>query len=844
MGNPWDPLPAEPLSAEPLSAEPGPAEPGPAEPGPAEPAHAEPAPAEPLPPSDAELIAASRTGDAAAYAALYQRHVAAAHGLARQLVRGQAEADDVVAETFAKILDLLRRGGGPDGAFRPYLLTAVRRAAYDRHRAERRQVVTDEMEAFDPGVPFADPAVADLERTMIARAFASLPERWQAVLWHTEIEGARPAEVASLLGLTANGVAALAYRAREGLRQAYLQMHLSGAARAECRPVAAKLGAYVRGGLAKRDAAAVAAHLDLCADCQQVFAELGDVNVALRGIVAPIILGPAAAAYLASAGAKGSAGGWIASRLAWFRHAPKGQQAAAAGVAAAAVVGLAAAALALTGHAGPAPSGAAGHRAPPPAAAPAPASTPGTPAASKSPGPRSSGSGPSRSGPSGPGSAGSGPPGPSAPRPRPGTSSQPAHRQPGPPPPPATPPVPATSAPAASAAPAPPARLATRINPLGSLPQGGTGIVAFMVTNVSSVIATQVTANVTLPGGVSYLAAGTLGMTSLDPTGPGGWTCGPAASGATCTHGPLAAGASTTTFLRVVVAADAPTGTPPGISVGDGGRQVSARGTAGVSAGGFPARFAASGRYAVITAGAALAGRDGGECDASSWGWQPARPHCPAGITLTLPGPVVWAALYWAWAGARPQATIGLRGPGGNYRQVTGTTASAAVDLGIRGLPGIPVHQAFADVTGLVARYGAGAWTAAAPAIGWPARGWPAAGGSLAAGGSPGDGDVTYLGWALVVVTADSGAPPGQVMVLDGARPVDAADPGFSAPLGGLLTGQSVKVQVVTWTDHGPEASAFTQPLAAQPAVSFAAATAPYLVGVITATDSPGPNRP
>jgi RNA polymerase sigma factor (sigma-70 family) len=156
--------------------------------------------AEPLPPSDADLIKASRTGDAAAYDSLYRRHVAAAHGLARQLVRNRAEADDVVAETFAKILDLLHRGGGPDDAFRPYLLTAVRRAAYDRHRAERRQLVTDEMEAFDRGVPFADPAVADLERTMIARAFASLPERWQAVLWHPEIEGARPADVARCSG--------------------------------------------------------------------------------------------------------------------------------------------------------------------------------------------------------------------------------------------------------------------------------------------------------------------------------------------------------------------------------------------------------------------------------------------------------------------------------------------------------------------------------------------------------------------------------------------------------------------------------------------------------------------
>jgi hypothetical protein len=178
---------------------------------------------------------------------------------------------------------------------------------------------------------------------------------------------------------------------------------------------------------------------------------------------------------------------------------------------------------------------------------------------------------------------------------------------------------------------------------------------------------------------------------------------------------------------------------------------------------------------------------------------------------------VAWAGLYWGWAGGRPQAAIGLRGPAGTYRQVTGTTASAEVGLGIPGLPGIPVHQAFANVTGLVARYGSGAWTAAAPD----------------------EGDVTYLGWALVVVTADSGAPPGQVMVLDGARPVDVADAGFSAPLGGLLAGQAVKVRVVTWTEHGPVASAFTQPLTARPAVSFAAASAPYLVGVITATDSP-----
>ncbi len=317
----------------------------------------------------------------AAYGELYRRHVTAAQGLARQLVRGPAEVDDVVADTFSRVLDLMRRGGGPQDAFRPYLLTAVRRGAYDRYRGERRSVVTDEIEAYDPGQPFIDPAVAGLERSLIARAFLSLPERWRAVLWHTEIEGAKPADVAPLLGLTANGVAALAYRAREGLRQAYLQMHLSGVARQECRPVAAKLGAYVRGGLSARETHAVSVHLDECADCRAVYAELTDVNVALRGLVAPIFLGPLAAAYLAGMSAKGGAAlAWIAGKAGWIGRAPKGQQAAMAGGAAAAAAIAVALALALAGNGTPVharhhhpPAAASAPPTGPPAAAPAPA---------------------------------------------------------------------------------------------------------------------------------------------------------------------------------------------------------------------------------------------------------------------------------------------------------------------------------------------------------------------------------------------------------------------------------------------------------------------------------------
>ncbi|MGH3449786.1 MAG: sigma-70 family RNA polymerase sigma factor, partial [Haloechinothrix sp.] len=266
-------------------------------------------PAETSGPSDAELITAVRGGTIASYGTLYERHVASAHNLARQLARSSAEADDLVAEAFAKVLDTLRAGKGPDSAFRAYLLTALRHTAYDKTRKDRRVDLNEDMSTATGAlggalsVPFSDTAVAGLERTMAAKAFARLPERWQAVLWHTEIEQQTPADVAPILGLTPNGVSALAYRAREGLRQAYLQVHLAETTAGRCRATADRLGAWTRDGLSKRERTQVETHLDECERCRALAAELADVNGAMRAVIAPLVLGGAVLAYLATAGA-------------------------------------------------------------------------------------------------------------------------------------------------------------------------------------------------------------------------------------------------------------------------------------------------------------------------------------------------------------------------------------------------------------------------------------------------------------------------------------------------------------------------------------------------------------
>ncbi|MBB5955900.1 RNA polymerase sigma factor (sigma-70 family) [Saccharothrix tamanrassetensis] len=269
---------------------------------------AEPAAGPPRPPSDAELIEAVRSGATGAYGQLYERHVHAARNLARQLAWSSAEADDLVSEAFAKVLDTLRAGRGPDSAFRAYLFAALRHTAYDRTRREKRVRLADDVTAVSgvedvTAVPFHDPAVAMLERSLATKAFASLPERWQTVLWQTEVEGQSPAELAPLMGLTANSAAALAHRAREGLKKAYLQAHLARTPSNRCRATVAKLGAWTRRGLARRESAQVGAHLDKCVDCRALADELADVNGTMRAVIAPLVLGVGTSGYLATVGA-------------------------------------------------------------------------------------------------------------------------------------------------------------------------------------------------------------------------------------------------------------------------------------------------------------------------------------------------------------------------------------------------------------------------------------------------------------------------------------------------------------------------------------------------------------
>jgi hypothetical protein len=124
------------------------------------------------------------------------------------------------------------------------------------------------------------------ELSAIRAAYDSLPERWRTVLWQVEVERRKPQELAEALGLSPNGVSALAYRARAALREAYLKQHISpvsSGARRSCRETRDSLPAMVRGTLSERREERVRVHLQGCADCSSIVLELQDANNAVGG---------------------------------------------------------------------------------------------------------------------------------------------------------------------------------------------------------------------------------------------------------------------------------------------------------------------------------------------------------------------------------------------------------------------------------------------------------------------------------------------------------------------------------------------------------------------------------
>ncbi len=302
--------------------------------------------------SDEDLLSAYRAGDSAALAVLWERHVRPAIVAARSIAPS-LDAEDVVSDAYLKIIESIEKGRGPHGAFRPYLYRVVQSVAADKLRSPETHVAElHESHEIPEADPWEDRA---FDRNAAAQAFNSLSERWQSVLWYTEVEGLPPREAAQLLGIKPNAVSALASRAREALASAWVEAHVQRElASAECESTLQDLQRYQRGKLTSARSRAVQAHLQTCRSCAAAADEVALLNRKLALILATIFVGGGSATALlggftGSTPAAASTGGTIRKHLS---SAP----ARTAVIAGATIVGIAAvvtAALALSASTAP-----------------------------------------------------------------------------------------------------------------------------------------------------------------------------------------------------------------------------------------------------------------------------------------------------------------------------------------------------------------------------------------------------------------------------------------------------------------------------------------------------------
>jgi RNA polymerase sigma factor (sigma-70 family) len=242
--------------------------------------------------SEEELLERVRQGDEPAFGVLFVRHRAYALGVARRVV-GRGDAEDAVAEAFARIFAILKNGGGPATTFRPYLSVTVHNVAVNRLRKHSRELTTEPNDLI-PLLVEDDASGQHLTSRVVRDAFTTLPARWQQVLWLCEVDRVPHEEVGELLGIKANAVAALALRARRGLADAYLAQYAQASDSSECKKVVTYLPGYVNGHLTRMRREAVDRHLRACGSCPVAILELGEARRDVSALLAPLALSVAA----------------------------------------------------------------------------------------------------------------------------------------------------------------------------------------------------------------------------------------------------------------------------------------------------------------------------------------------------------------------------------------------------------------------------------------------------------------------------------------------------------------------------------------------------------------------
>lgn len=216
---------------------------------------------------DASLVAAVRSGDPDAWAAIYDTYADRLHDFCWSVLRDRDEAADALHDAFITAVERIDQLRDP-GRLRPWLYAICRTTCLQRARRRSRMVPTEDVVEMTP-VAFDDVSGgaegAEL-RTLVWDAAGGLPADDRAILDLHLRHGLEGAALGEALGTTAHAATVKLGRVRELVERSLGALLVSRAGRRDCPELDGMLGEW-DGALTPLIRKRVARHIETCEIC-------------------------------------------------------------------------------------------------------------------------------------------------------------------------------------------------------------------------------------------------------------------------------------------------------------------------------------------------------------------------------------------------------------------------------------------------------------------------------------------------------------------------------------------------------------------------------------------------
>ena len=163
-------------------------------------------------------------------------HLDSLYGTALRLTRNEADAQDLVQDTYVKAFKSARQFT-PGTNLKAWMFTILHNAFRNRQRDSRRDPVDVDSDRVDVAAP-VDPAATPEEQMMrdamapdLQEALDALPEAFREAVWLRDVEEFPYAEIAEMLGIPVGTVMSRISRGRRMLYDRMVETNVEPAAR-------------------------------------------------------------------------------------------------------------------------------------------------------------------------------------------------------------------------------------------------------------------------------------------------------------------------------------------------------------------------------------------------------------------------------------------------------------------------------------------------------------------------------------------------------------------------------------------------------------------------------------